>query len=421
MSIDLNVSKQLVDWNISLDSYSSSRKISGMPRTLTQLCKDSIEKIELSPNSLESRKSVNQIQRKIQKFVDVTEKKLNSTGTSVKLFVINVLKIVVIGFLFGGYEKSIQKTRADIVQAKLLLKTKMDLPYLLEGVHNRKHDEVSKYLSQGTSLINLTDDNGNTALMIAAKNGDERMVNILLTARSNLKMKNNDGNTALMCGIESGNLNVVKSIENLTPMSYSQRIADMKHAAKSGKLEIVKFFIETNPNHYQHFKNQIGYSSFLVEGTKEAAANGHRDVLEYLFAFIPPYYTSYFNSAKAETLIPEAMKNGHAHLIEFLIPSNYRQVKKDQFSYEERDTTQFIKNVDYSLRLAAQNGHLACVRKLIELQANKSEVDHTGKTAYDYAREWGHEDVAQFLLDPLAKIQDPVRPTNPIPSAPPEA
>ena len=61
--------------------------------------------------------------------------------------------------------------------------------------------------------VNVQDQDGNTALMVAAEDGQLNVVEMLLEEKGiNVNLQNQDGNTALLLAAENGQLNVVKML-----------------------------------------------------------------------------------------------------------------------------------------------------------------------------------------------------------------
>ena len=65
-------------------------------------------------------------------------------------------------------------------------------------------DTVKALLASPNVDVNGTDDQGNTALIQAARFGHDHVVTQLLIAKADPKIKNNEGKTALMVAAEGG-------------------------------------------------------------------------------------------------------------------------------------------------------------------------------------------------------------------------
>jgi ankyrin repeat protein len=85
---------------------------------------------------------------------------------------------------------------------------------LINAVRRNNVDLIKRLLRNGADA-NATNNNGETALMFAARKGDDEMVEILLP-KSDAKAVPNSGYTALMLAAKYGN---VKMVERLLPKS----------------------------------------------------------------------------------------------------------------------------------------------------------------------------------------------------------
>ena len=72
--------------------------------------------------------------------------------------------------------------------------------------------EIIEYLIEQGSKINITDNEGNTLLMIASKEGELRVVKFLLSKDIDVNSINKNGNNALMYAILSNHLEVAKTL-----------------------------------------------------------------------------------------------------------------------------------------------------------------------------------------------------------------
>ena len=75
---------------------------------------------------------------------------------------------------------------------------------LLRAASAGNADTVRSLLASPDVDVNGIDDQGNTALMQAARFGHDDAVRALLIAKADVKIKNNEGKTALMLAAEAG-------------------------------------------------------------------------------------------------------------------------------------------------------------------------------------------------------------------------
>lgn len=82
---------------------------------------------------------------------------------------------------------------------------------ILEAIQNIDIVSLNVLLAEGAD-INTVDEKGNTALMLASKIGNPRMVKIILAHNPNLNQQNNMGYTALMVASEQGQVHIVEQL-----------------------------------------------------------------------------------------------------------------------------------------------------------------------------------------------------------------
>lgn len=83
---------------------------------------------------------------------------------------------------------------------------------LLSYLNNDDAEKVSQYFSKHSTEINVQSHFGNTLLMKAAKQGQQKICKKLIDCRANLNLQNNHGETALMRAAANGNKEVVSCL-----------------------------------------------------------------------------------------------------------------------------------------------------------------------------------------------------------------
>lgn len=145
---------------------------------------------------------------------------------------------------------------------------------MLKAVNTHDADQVSTLLQRGMD-VNTSDPEGNTLLMLAARNGDSRILEILLRNKPNILKVNKYGDSALMLAALRGPLENVKALvlagadidpEGWTPLIY---------AAFEGQLEIVSYLLTLDVDIDAQSAN--GISALMA-----ASRNGHLDVVRIL-------------------------------------------------------------------------------------------------------------------------------------------
>jgi ankyrin repeat protein len=147
--------------------------------------------------------------------------------------------------------------RSDFHSAEELIKNKIDLDCrdnegntpLMIAAKNGDLKIVSALISAGAQ-VNLQNNEGMSALMFAVLNNQEAIIHTLIQARANLNLKTFDNITALMLAIfNNTNPSLIRSLINA---GAKVNVCDktgwtcLMEAAKSGNLEIVKILVESN-------------------------------------------------------------------------------------------------------------------------------------------------------------------------------
>ena len=206
----------------------------------------------------------------------------------------------------------------------------------------------------------------------AVQSGDANKVEALLDADASLaNARNEKGQSAVLMAVYTGR----KEIRDLL---LARGIAlELHEAAAAGQLARVKQIVGKDPA----LANNFSPDGFPVIAL--AAAFGHREVAEYLFAEGADVNAAATNGTGYNALTG-AVASGHAQIAGWLLKNganaNYRY------------------GAGYSpLLTAAANGHLEIVKMLIEHGADLYAKTKDGKTALSFAQERGHAEVTEFL------------------------
>jgi ankyrin repeat protein len=197
---------------------------------------------------------------------------------------------------------------------------------------------VKRMLAENPSLVNATDDEGNSAILIATYWGKRDVADVLMA--------------------HAPELNVFE-------------------AAAAGQLSRVKQMIEDNPA-LIHAWSHDGFTPLHL-----AVFFGRRHVAEYLLAHSPDVNAVARNPIKVTPLHSAAAGN-QFEICEALIAKG-----ADVNARQEGGFT--------PLHSAAQNGNLELVDLLLRHGADSHAKTDDGKTARDFASEGGHAGVAARL------------------------
>lgn len=84
---------------------------------------------------------------------------------------------------------------------------------LLRAAREGKADTVKALLASRDTDVNAADEQGNTALIEAARYGHDDVARALLAAGANAKARDRNGKTALMLAVEGGHDDVVRALK----------------------------------------------------------------------------------------------------------------------------------------------------------------------------------------------------------------
>ena len=91
---------------------------------------------------------------------------------------------------------------------------------------------------------NAADDDGNTVLMAAARDGALDVVKLLIARRAKLNLRNRAGDSAIMFGALKGQLEVVKTLHGAGAEIDHEGWTPLHYAAYEGHTAICKFLVD---------------------------------------------------------------------------------------------------------------------------------------------------------------------------------
>ena len=145
---------------------------------------------------------------------------------------------------------------------------------MLKAVNTHDADQVSALLRRGMD-VNTTDPDGNTLLMLAARNGDSQILEILLRNKPNILKINKYGDSALMLAALRGSLVNVKALVLAGSDTAPEGWTPLIYAAFEGHLEIVAYLLTLEIDIDAQSAN--GISALMA-----ASRNGHLEIVGIL-------------------------------------------------------------------------------------------------------------------------------------------
>jgi uncharacterized protein len=178
---------------------------------------------------------------------------------------------------------------------------------LLKAVEEDDAATVSAYLGKGLDP-NTTDAEGNTLLMLAARQGYEDLVRVLIRWKASPGRRNAYGDTPLMAACLDGYLNVAKLLVAAGAPVDGPGWTPLHYAAFEGHAEIVGYLLDVGAN-----KNALapnGYSALML-----AVRNGHLAAARALLDRNPDLA---IRGQRGETALSIATQRGESELAERL-------------------------------------------------------------------------------------------------------
>ncbi len=141
-------------------------------------------------------------------------------------------------------------------------------------IKNRLSEATETWLQKKgySSFLNLDEqrDNGETALIIASREGAIDVVRDLLASDVNINLRNNDGNNALWFACFKNNLPLMALLINAGIELDNQNdngVTVLMYAASSGKTDAVKLLLKAGAN--PHLRNFDDFRAIEFSSTVE--------------------------------------------------------------------------------------------------------------------------------------------------------
>eukprot|EP00701_Giardia_intestinalis_P000156 XP_001703980.1 Protein 21.1 [Giardia lamblia ATCC 50803] len=253
------------------------------------------------------------------------------------------------------HEKGMKDKDGNTAFVHALRNKHTDIALLLQGYETHSWTPLMRAALTGDTKTvrkhfldkDTRNDNGDTALIIAARAGHRNIVELL-------DPTNENGVTALMRAVDRNDVDTVKA---LLPLQGGQKA--------TGNVEIGRWFI--------------------CKGTAlmRAAAHGHTRIVELLVE-----KEGGMQNSNGRTALMTAAGKGHTKIVEILLEKEAGMKDSDGWT---------------ALRCAAQNGKQDCVKLLLEKEGGMR--DRNGKTALMIAAEKGHPECIKLLLEKEGGMQ----------------
>ncbi|GKT84145.1 PFS domain-containing protein [Colletotrichum tofieldiae] len=251
-------------------------------------------------------------------------------------------------------------------------------------VAQRSSVAASKAHAERTENINALDHNKKSPLSLAAENGHEAIVRMLLMWGASINTSHTTDSTGLYSAAYSGHTDIVKLlIENgaaVDYIDYNGRTA-LYAAARSGHTDIVKLLIK-NGAAVDHTDSDRWMALHA------AARSGHTDIVKLLIKNGAPVDYTDHNS---RTPLDTAAGSGHTEIVKLLIENGAAVGHTGHYGRT-------------ALHAAAGSGHTDIVKLLIKNGAPVDYTDHNSRTPLDTAAGSGHTDIVKLLIENGAAV-----------------
>jgi ankyrin repeat protein len=284
-----------------------------------------------------------------------------------------------------------QNGRKDFVRllidsdARLDQSDRYGMTALMHACFDNHTDIARMLLGRAKTMIDSTEGDGCTALIIAAEYGHPEMTQLLLDSGARIDQADKDDRTALMWSCRGGYTKVAQVIINKDKSALhatdKQKGTALIAAVEGRYADTVQFLLE----------NGAGINDSDIHGNTSliwACINGDEATVR---VFIEK--GADINLGNSEDMTPLIMAAYFScEPVTHLLLDNKADVNKDDI--HERT----------ALHMAAYNGNAAIVRLLLDHDANIDAEDRLGDTALMLACQQNHEHVVRILLENKAKI-----------------
>jgi ankyrin repeat protein len=250
--------------------------------------------------------------------------------------------------------------------------------HLVEAARFGYLDLLHCFVAMGDE-INAKTNKGETPLHAACKSGQINTVQYLSEHGALLDLQDNSGNTALHFAVSRGHINVTQALveksANLEVVNAAGSTA-LHIAAKNGFLNIARFLTENGEK--VDMRNDKNETALLV-----ATAQGHENIVKVLMAHGAGIGV---RDIVGTTALDIAKEKGYFAITQLIKD----RAEGRMLICSERPS---------ELNIAAENGHLEEVERLVKAGMPLDYGDRFGRTALWGAASKGHNAIIRFLTE----------------------
>ena len=257
---------------------------------------------------------------------------------------------------------------------------------------SRGHDTVVEVLLANNARVDVFDNEGRSALHLAAEYGSMGVCKSLLAKNAFVNSKNKHGLTALHYAASKGNTDLVgylvnsygASIESLT----IKKQTPMHLAAANGKEDTVQCLVDMEA--MVDFNDELDQKPIHM-----AAQNDHTNVVK-MFLHLRPSLVSACTK-DGNTLAHLAAKKGSSEVLQAMFDIDKTLVTSAKNRFNENSP----------LHLATEGGHIHAVKLMLMNGVNANEENKFGLTPVHMAAKCGHADIFDVFAKSGVSLKSP--------------
>ncbi|XP_059083066.1 putative ankyrin repeat domain-containing protein 20A2 [Tigriopus californicus] len=254
-----------------------------------------------------------------------------------------------------------------------------EIEALREAIDLGQTEKVLDMLKLGVPIV--IDQDGQTALHLAASAGHYEMVEALIQAGCDVGIQDFTGHTALQRAAAEGHLDIIKTlVKNGVSVDHQDEVhgnTALHEASWKGFSQSVQYLCKSKANPY--IKNRGGFAPLHL-----CCQNGHNETCRVLLlsGCKPDIKNNY-----GDTPLHTAARYGHAGVIRILVSAKCNSSEQN-------------KNGDTALHIAAAMGRRKLTRVLLESGCDRAMKNKQNETAVEIAARKNLQDVVQILQSP---------------------
>lgn len=277
---------------------------------------------------------------------------------------------------------------------------------LLYCLKNNKLSIALAFIQEANANLLAADDNGNTALHVAADRGYDIVIQTLLERNIDANIKNKNNVTALHCSAQQGHLEIAKMLvqKNADVNALDDTQSTPLHwAAYFNQPNIIKFLAQ-QPEINLNLKNNNGLTPFMSAAhfNKPEAAFA---LLQAGAALDETINTAQFSEQIAQIIIAykkyndifDAIDQKETNRIQILIDTNKSNLEKRHFNDNDTPLLYCIKKNEAKFTKYAKN-------LIIDKKADITAIDRHGNTPLHCACGTGDIEIIKAILNKNAPI-----------------